>query len=400
MGEWKQVRIKEAPFEIIDGDRGKNYPAQNELHSSGHCLFLNAKNVRATGFDFSELQFISEEKDKLLRRGKLKRNDTVLTTRGTVGNLAFYSDEVPFDDIRINSGMVIIRPHQNELDSKFCFYLFRALQQSQFEVFASGSAQPQLPIRDLNDIDVYIPERTEQQAVAEVLSNLDDKIDLLRRQNKTLEALAETLFRQWFLERAENGWARTSLFNVIELVGGGTPRTDVDEYWDGDIGWISAKDITPNHKKFIVETEKKITLEGLKNSSAKLLPKFSTVISARGTVGNYCILSQNMAFSQSNYGIKPKFKNCYFFSYLLVAHAVEELKSAAYGSVFDTITTDSFREHEIRIPREEQINVFEVQMAPYFEKMLSNENEIRTVIKLRDTLLPKLMSGQAQVAPV
>jgi type I restriction enzyme S subunit len=398
MAKWKEYKIKDAPFEIIDGDRGKNYPTQNEFYSNGHCLFLSAKNVKKTGFDFSERQFVSEEKDNLLRKGKLKRNDTVLTTRGTVGNLAFYGDEVPFENIRINSGMVIIRPFENELKPKFCFYLFRALQQNHFEVFASGSAQPQLPIRDLNEIEISIPEPDEQQAIAEVLSRLDGKIDLLYRQNKTLEALAEVLFRQWFVVEAEESWETTSLFDVVELVGGGTPKTDIAEYWDGGIKWISAKDITPNHKRFIVDTEKKITEQGLTNSSARLLPKYATIISARGTVGNYCILSESMAFSQSNYGIKPRFKDYYFFTYLLIANAVEELQSAAYGSVFDTITTSTFKEHQIKIPNQKEIQNFDEKVKPYFDKMLSNEFQIRSLTKLRDTLLPKLMSGEVSVA--
>jgi len=293
--------------------------------------------------------------------------------------------------------MVIIRPFENELKPRFCFYLFRALQQNHFEVFASGSAQPQLPIRDLNEIEISIPQPNEQQAIVEVLSSLDEKIDLLHRQNKTLEALAETLFRQWFVKEAKESWKTTNLFDVIELVGGGTPKTDIAAYWGGDIKWVSAKDITPNHKKFIVDTEKKITEQGLSNSSAKLLPKYATIISARGTVGNYCLFSESMAFSQSNYGIKPKLKGCYFFTYLLIAHAVEELQSAAYGSVFDTITTSTFKEHQIKIPRDEEIQMFDEKVKPYFEKMLSNEIQMRSLTKLRDMLLPKLMSGEVRV---
>jgi len=163
----------------------------------------------------------------------------------------------------------------------------------------------------------------EQKAIAAILSSLDDKIDLLHRQNKTLEAMAETLFRQWFVEEVGDDWEDVSLYDVIELLGGGTPKTSTEEYWGGNIKWISAKDITPNHKQFIINTEKQITEIGLKKSSAKLISKYSTIISARGTVGKYCLLSNDMAFSQSNYGIKPKFQKCFFFTYLLIAHSVK-----------------------------------------------------------------------------
>ena len=102
--------LAETKVKIIDGDRGKNYPKKKDFYSSGYCLFLNTGNVRNGYFNFSSCMFISENKDKLLGKGRLHRFDSVLTTRGTVGNVAFFSEKVPFDTIRINSGMVILRP--------------------------------------------------------------------------------------------------------------------------------------------------------------------------------------------------------------------------------------------------------------------------------------------------
>lgn len=256
-----------------------------------------------------------------------------------------------------------------------------------------GSTQAALTISGLKTIEILLPDLKTQKSIASILSSLDDKIDLLHRQNITLEKMAETLFRQWFVEEAKEDWEEISLYDAIELVGGGTPKTTVNEYWDGNIKWLSGGDIAGNHKNFVVSSEKSITELGLKNSSAKLLPKFSTVISARGTVGKYCMLSEPMTFSQSNYGILPKFKNCFFFTYLLVAHSVDELQSAAYGSVFDTITTNTFKGLTITLPEEEYIIRFNESMEPYFSKILTNQTQIRTLSALRNTLLPKLMSG-------
>lgn len=204
MSEWRECKLGDAPLEIIDGDRGNNYPPQNEFKDIGYCLFLSTKNVRYDGFDFSECQFISKERDELLRKGKLQRDDLVLTTRGTVGNVGFFNSSVKYENIRINSGMVIIRPDKNNLLPRFNYYLFRKLQ-SDFLTYTSGSAQPQLPIKDLNEIRILLPPLPEQRAIAAVLSSLDDKIDLLHRQNKTLEAMAEALFRQWFVEPCKDG---------------------------------------------------------------------------------------------------------------------------------------------------------------------------------------------------
>lgn len=121
--EWQITTFAEAPFVVIDGDRGANYPKQHEFSSYGYCLFLNAGNVSRSGFVFSDCAFITEEKDSILRKGKLARYDLVLTTRGTVGNVAYFSDEVPFSHIRINSGMVILRPDQSRIDPYY-LYLF------------------------------------------------------------------------------------------------------------------------------------------------------------------------------------------------------------------------------------------------------------------------------------
>ncbi len=135
---------------------------------------------------------------------------------------------------------------------------------------------------------------------------------------------------------------------------------------------------------------------GLNNSATKLLPKYATIISARGTVGKYCLLAQPMAFSQSNYGILPKNSDCYFFTYLLINHVVEELQASAYGSVFDTITTTTFKENKVQLPPETEILQFDNSVSVYFEKMFL-KSQIQTFEKLRDTLLPKLMSGEVRV---
>ena len=105
----KQKTIKDLDVSILDGDRGKNYPHQDEISKEGYCLFLSANNVTKKGFNFNETSYISKEKDETLRGGKIQRNDIIITTRGTVGNIAYYDDLIPYENIRINSGMLIVR---------------------------------------------------------------------------------------------------------------------------------------------------------------------------------------------------------------------------------------------------------------------------------------------------
>ena len=159
--------------EIIDGDRGVNYPKQEDFYNDEHCLFLNAKNVTKKGFDFSECMFITKEKDEQLRKGKLKRGDVVLTTRGTLGNIAFYTKDIPFDNVRINSGMVILRLNRDIIDETFFIEQFRMQVDSIKTFVASGSAQPQLPISTMNKIKVLMPDLELQKQYSQIIEQTD-----------------------------------------------------------------------------------------------------------------------------------------------------------------------------------------------------------------------------------
>lgn len=389
MGEWKEYTLREICTDISYG-----YTASATISPVGP-KFLRITDIVKDRINWETVPYC-EIDDAGKRKYKLEVGDVVIARTGaTTGYTATIKED---KDAVFASYLIRYKINRKIADPFYVDFLLRTYEWRGFvDNIIGGSAQPGANAQQFADFDFVLPPLPEQKSIASVLSSLDDKIDLLHRQNKTLEALAATLFRQWFVEEAEEGWETKSLYDVIELVGGGTPKTEVAEYWDGNIKWISAKDITPNHKGFITETEKAITRLGLEKSSTKILPKYAMVISARGTVGKYCLLAEDMAFSQSNYGITPKYKDCYSFTYLLVASSVDELQAAAYGSVFDTITTNTFKEHKIQIPPASEIQSFEKSIRPYFEKMLSNCAQIRTLIRLRDTLLPKLMSGEVRI---
>jgi type I restriction enzyme S subunit len=165
---WNEELQKEIPsawragtltnlVDMVDGDRGNNYPSIEEMTNKGYCLFLNAGNVSKNGFDFSETKFITKEKDEILRKGKLKINDVILTSRGTVGNVAFYNEAIIFKHVRINSGMVIMRPKALKESAIFIYSLLRNSETKiAIDNYLSGSAQPQLPIRDIIKIPILI----------------------------------------------------------------------------------------------------------------------------------------------------------------------------------------------------------------------------------------------------
>ena len=183
--------------DFIDGDRGKNYPTFDEFTSTGYCLFLNASNVTSTGFNFDNCMFVSEEKDKLMNKGHLSPYDIVLTSRGTLGNVALYDKHIKYENVRINSGMLIIRPKTKRLSPYFIYVLLKSsYMKAAFERFKSGSAQPQLPIKDLQKITFEIPESDtvlvalDRQflAVEESISINNNEIDNLKELSNVLLA--------------------------------------------------------------------------------------------------------------------------------------------------------------------------------------------------------------------
>lgn len=212
---WRNIELRHSNISIIDGDRGVNYPTQSEFAPAGFCLFLNTGNIKDDAFDFTDCAFISETKDALLRKGRISRGDIVLTTRGTVGSVAFYHEGIPFDVIRINSGMVVLRCHEG-LVARYVYQLFKSgVMKSQMALYSSGSAQPQLPIKDLRRIQLPTPPPETQRKIAAVLAAYDDLIEANRRRITLLERMAEEIYREWFVRLRFPGHATTKITKGI-----------------------------------------------------------------------------------------------------------------------------------------------------------------------------------------
>ena len=184
--------------EIIDGDRGKNYPTADEFSDEGYCLFLNAKNVTSTGFNFATCMFVTKEKDEVLRKGKLSRGDVVLTTRGTLGNLAFYTEDIPFEHVRINSGMVILRMKQDVVDEVYFIEQFKMQLADIREKIASGSAQPQLPISAMNKINILTPNIEKQRQFADFVRKVDKSKVAVQKALDETQLLFDSLMQKYF----------------------------------------------------------------------------------------------------------------------------------------------------------------------------------------------------------
>jgi type I restriction enzyme S subunit len=248
--------------------------------------------------------------------------------------------------------------------------------------------------------------------------------------NETLEAIARALFKSWFVDfdpvraKAEGrdprlpkpiadlfpdrlvasvlgeipeGWEAQPFADTVEIIGGGTPKTSVAEYWNGDISWFSVVDAPTGSDVWVVDTEKKITREGVENSSTRILPVGTTIISARGTVGRIALVGLPMAMNQSCYGLRGKVGTRGSFTYFATRELVSSLQQRAHGSVFDTITRNTLAGVYVAVPPANLIKEFENRIDPILEHIRVSLLGSRTLAALRDALLPKLLSGEIRI---
>ena len=379
-----------------------------------------------------EFAYVTPEKAESLSSNCAKPGDIVFTQRGTLGQVAL----VP----KKGAGRYLISQSQMKLtvdaekaDAVFLYYVFTSAEQQDYiRQNAIQTGVPHTNLGILRNTPLTLPPLAEQKAIAAVLGALDDKIELNRRMNTTLEAMARALFQSWFVDfdpvRAKlngrqptgldsataalfpasfqdsplgpipHGWEVCSLADKIELLSGGTPKTSEPAYWDGDIPWYSVRDAPTETDVWVIHTEKRVTKEGIANSAAQILPEGTTIISARGTVGKLALVGTQMAMNQSCYGVRGTKGYGDFFTYFALRQATADLQQRTHGTVFDTITRQTFETLDCIFPPANLTVIFDRAVAPMLAEIRANLRQSRTLATLRDTLLPKLLSGKLSVA--
>ena len=415
MSEWKFLTLKEAELEFIDGDRGVNYPKKSELLPEGDCVFLNTGNVRQNSFDFSNLDFITKEKDNLLRNGKLQRDDIVLTTRGTVGNVALYSQEVPFSNIRINSGMVIIRVNKNFWHPYFIYLFFQShLFKKQISRLISGSAQPQLPISILETVNIPQLTLDEQKEIIFNIKSIDQKIQINNQINQELEAMAKTLYDYWFVQfdfpdengkpykssggkmvyndqlkrEIPEGWGVEKLENIANITMGQSPKgTSYNEVGEGmlffqgstDFGWRF-----PVARQYTTEP-------------SRIAEEDDILLSVRAPVGTLniadtrCCIGRGLAAINSKVGA-----NSYIFNVMQDFKKLFDMMNSV-GTTFGSITKDDLYSLKLIYPPNELLMKFDKSVNSFDREIKNRSRQNQELSQLRDWLLPMLMNGQVKV---
>ena len=355
-------------------------------------IVIRNKNIKHGKIDFSSPSYTDDEHfAQRIKRAKPQPGDIIITREAPIGDVGMIPENT---ECCLGQRMVLLRANQSVCDN---FYLLYSLQSLyvQHQISWSegtGTTVSNLRIPHLEQIQIpYLP--LEQQAkISSVLRALEEKIENNRRLNDNLQQQAAALFSSLY-DRTNTEVRFTDL---IQILGGGTPKTGENTYWNGNIAFFTPKDVgTP----YTLITEKTITEEGLSHCNSRLYPVNTVFVTARGTVGKVGMSGVPMAMNQSCYALVGK-ETHQLLVYFYTLKAVDRLKHKASGAVFDAITTRDFESEQIMKLSDDDAKAFLCIVEPMFQKVLNNCIENLRLSTLRDSLLPKLMSGEVDVSAV
>ena len=430
--DWPSATIEEVTEKVAMGPFGSSIKVDTFVPDG--IPVITGRNLHGVRVDDGPgFNFITEEHACRLANANVGRGDIVLTHRGTIGQVAYIPNDSRFERYVVSQSQFYIRCDEKQVLPEFlASYLQSPVGQHLLLANTSQVGVPSIaqPVTYLRTLPVPLPSLPEQRRIAHILGTLDDKIELNRRMNETLEEMAQAIFKDWFVDfgpvRAKmegreaylpedvwrlfpdrlaqselgevpEGWGVKALSQVIELLSGGTPKTSEPDYWDGEIPWYTAKDAPNLSDVFVVRTERTITQQGVDNSATKILPAGTTVITARGTVGRLACLGIPMAMNQTCYGIRGLDDYEDHFTYWLIRMAVYELMNRTHGTIFDTITRQTFDYVQIAAPSGELALAFENSVAHLMGRIIQNLQENHHLATSRDALLPGLVSGEVRV---
>jgi type I restriction enzyme, S subunit len=431
--EWRTYRLGDL-FTLHPG-----FAFRSQSFVSTGVPVIKIKNVKPNRLDLNDLSFVDESFLKSQSNYIIRRGDILITLSGNrfdgsketwVGKIAQFRESGHY---LLNQRVAVLREKSGSpVDTRCCAYILSSdvYQQLFIAIATSSGGQANLSSAQVLETEIKLPPLRVQHAVANTLGALDDKIVLNGQMNGTLESTARALFTSWFIDfdpvRAKTkgrecghlgslanlfpdslvasagqeipkDWSLRPFAETVEIIGGGTPKTNVSEYWNGGIPWFSVVDAPCDSDIWVIDTEKKISQAGVDNSSTKILSEGTTIISARGTVGRVGLVGVPMAMNQSCYGLKGNVGSRGTFTYFSTRMIVSDLQRQAHGSVFDTITRNTFEGVRTAIPPMPLVMAFEEKIDPLLQRVRINLFQSHTLAATRDALLPKLASGELSI---
>ena len=382
--EFKEYLIEDALSAIIDY-RGKT-PQKSEYG----IPTLSAKSVKNNFINYSECYYISDDEYKrFMVRGFPKKGDILLTTEAPMGIVA----RLDRDDVAVAQRLLTLRGKEGILDNDYLLYLLQSpYGQGLLKAKETGTTVTGIKQAEFRKIVVKLPDYNIQKKISSFLRAIDSKISCNTKINDNLQQQAATLFANLY-NQAET---EVGFTEIIQILGGGTPKTSENSFWNGNIPFFTPKDVG---LPYTLTTEKTITEKGLTHCNSHLYPINTVFVTARGTVGKVGLPGVPMAMNQSCYALVGKDTH-HLLVYFYTLKAVDRLKHKASGAVFEAITTRDFESETIMKLSDEDAKAFLDIAEPIYQAVLSNSIENLRLAALRDSLLPKLMSGEVDVSDI
>jgi type I restriction enzyme S subunit len=328
------------------------------------------------------------------------------------------------------SSIIRVRPNPLIVDSDFLYYLFSSpYGKHQLGTILRQVAVSGITGSDLVNLTIPLPPLEQQKSFSTFLTSLDNKIDHCRKINQTLETLAQSIYKSWFIDfdpvrdKMEGrepvgidtetanlfpnsmngeipiGWKHSTIGDEVRVVGGGTPSTKDPDYWENGIfHWVTPKDLSALHSPVLLDTERYITQSGLNQISSGLLPTGTVLLSSRAPIGYIAISEVPVAINQGFIAMVCDRILPNYYIWLWVRENMEIIKSRANGTTFQEISKSNFRPIPILVPSNEVLSAFVNFIDPIFQRIVSNLKEAKTLSELRDTLIPKFMNGEVKVS--
>lgn len=409
MTDRKTYKIEQLAEKVGIGPFGSSIKVETFVDSG--IPVISGTHLKGYRLEDGNYNFIKEEHANKLINANVKRGDVIFTHAGNISSVAYIPSNSKYERYILSQRQFYLRCNTKLLLPEYITYYFKTpYGQKQLLANSSSVGVPSIaqPVTYLRSIEVSIPDIEEQRNVVEILSSLDDKIELNLQMNQTLEAMAQAIFKEWFVnfnfpgfdgelvDGLPKGWNRCLIKDFGKIVCGKTPSKAVKEYFGGEYMFIKIPDM--HNSVFIIETTDSLTEEGLNSQSNKTIPPFSICVSSIATVGLVCINPEPCQTNQQINSIVPKNKDSRYFLYFLTTSMKDTfLATASGGTATLNMNTSQFSNIGAFMPGEDILKEFDVIVSPIMEKILENEYNIKSLTQTRDTLLPKLMSGQLEV---
>lgn len=397
---WKTIRADEFCESVRDGTHDTPKPTE-----TGYKL-VTGKHVKNGQIDPSDAYYISEKDyKKINERSLVEQWDVLMSMIGTVGEVAVVKDHPNY----AIKNVALFKCGGSELKGKWLAYYLRSFDaQGHMSGNQKGSSQQFLSLNQLRSLPIPITDERYMQRVIDILSAYDELIENNQKQIKLLEEAAQRLYKEWFVDLrfpghettpivdgVPEGWEVCKFSEIASIMSGGTPKTEVKEYYEGDIPFYTPKDSDGSF--FVFDTITHISEAGLEHCNSQYYPEGTVIITARGTVGKTTILAVPMAMNQSCYALKCDELNSPYYLFFSLNKEVDSLKTMANGGVFNTIIVKTFDSISLTSPTQKVLSAFNAVVSSIMQQIKAKMKQNIHLAEARDRLLPKLMSGEIEV---